>query len=271
MSADFFKALRGPFRSDQISWRIGSTSDKNPERPVGMALAYIDARDVMDRLDDVCGPENWQDRYFETAKGRMMCTLALRIEGEWVEKSDGAGDSDVESEKGAISDSLKRAAVKWGIGRYLYQLDSPWVAIEKRGKTSFMKDGERAKLDAAHANYVKHSFKNAAPSDAGQRETPKSQQKAGAVVTPTDAAPANELDGEEVDQTTQPEWPILEAEMEAFSTREDLADWWLSPEKKALKQRKPHMMKKFFQFAYAPRREALGETQVWEDEAGVRG
>jgi hypothetical protein len=48
----------------------------------------------------------------------------------WVRKSDGAGETQVEGEKGAISDALKRAAVKWGIGRYLYDLDSPWVPCE---------------------------------------------------------------------------------------------------------------------------------------------
>lgn len=269
MTADFFTALRGPFRSDQISWRIGSTSDKNPDRPVGMALAYIDARDVMDRLDEVCGPENWQDHYQETAKGRMMCTLSLRIDGEWIDKTDGAGDSDVESEKGAISDSLKRAAVKWGIGRYLYQLDSPWVAIEKRGKTSFMKDGERDKLDKAHANYVKHNFRNAAPSHAGQRETAKSQQKAGADSPPS--APVNDLDGEEVDQTTQPEWPVMLEEMEEYSTREDLKAWWTTPEKKALKSTKPHMMRAFYRIEFQKRWDELGETIHWTDEAGARG
>lgn len=99
---------------------------------------------------------------------------------------------------------------------------------------------------------------------------------AAGAVNANDAAPVasyanvNE-DGEEVDQTTQPEWPILIAEMDDYSTREDLASWWLSPEKKALKQRKPHMMRAFFRFAYTPRREELGETQVWEDEAGARG
>lgn len=78
-------------------------------------------------------------------------------------------------------------------------------------------------------------------------------------------------DGEEVDQTTQPEWPILESEMEAFSTREDLRAWWTTPEKKALKQRKPHLARAFYRFAYTPRWEELGETVVYEDEPGANG
>jgi hypothetical protein len=106
-----------------------------------MALAYIDARAVMDRLDSVCGPENWTDAYTETPKGRLICTLSINIGGQWVSKSDGAGDTDVEGDKGAISDALKRAAVKWGIGRYLYDMPTPWVPCEsyKKGDKNYWK------------------------------------------------------------------------------------------------------------------------------------
>ena len=66
--------------------------------------------------------------------------------GRWVWKSDGAGATDFEGAKGAFSDSFKRAAVHWGIGRYLYDLDAPWVAIEQRGKSSVIKSSELATL-----------------------------------------------------------------------------------------------------------------------------
>lgn len=119
-------ALSAEFPRDAISWRSQSL---NKDGTSAMALAYIDARDVMDRLDGVCGPANWQDRY-EFHGARTVCYLSIRLDGEWITKADGAGDSDVEAEKGAISDALKRAAVKWGIGRYLYALPAPWVPCE---------------------------------------------------------------------------------------------------------------------------------------------
>lgn len=125
--------LSAEFPRDAISWRAQSMTGDGTK---AMALAYIDARDVMDRLDAVCGAANWQDRY-EFHGPRTVCYLSIRIDGEWVTKADGAGDSDVEAEKGAISDALKRAAVKWGIGRYLYALDAPWVpceSVERGGK-----------------------------------------------------------------------------------------------------------------------------------------
>lgn len=119
--------LSDEFPRENISWRAQSVTKQGDK---AMALAYIDARDVMDRLDLVCGPENWQDSYQETAKGRLICTLSINVGGDWISKSDGAGNTDVEGDKGAISDALKRAAVKWGVGRYLYDIASPWVPCE---------------------------------------------------------------------------------------------------------------------------------------------
>jgi len=109
-----------------------------------MALAYIDARDVMERLDSVMTPVNWQ-RSYSHADAKTICDLSLRIDGEWISKADGAGDSDIEAEKGAISDAFKRAAVNWGIGRYLYDIPSIWVAIDKFGQ---IEESEKPKLAA---------------------------------------------------------------------------------------------------------------------------
>lgn len=97
-----------------------------------MGLAYITARAVMDRLDDVLGPDNWQVR-FEPAGGvSIRCKLNVRFEpgGEWVEKSDVGSPSEQPDEgdrmKAANSDALKRAAVMFGVGRYLYELPAAW-------------------------------------------------------------------------------------------------------------------------------------------------
>lgn len=140
-----FKKLKEEFPPAEIEWRVGST---NGEKTSGLALAYITSRHVMDRLDEVCGPENWQSSYVETPKGRVLCTISIKIDGDWVSKSDGAGDSDVEADKGAISDSLKRAAVHWGIGRYLYDLGNIWVDIEGQGKSYRIKRDQYSKLVA---------------------------------------------------------------------------------------------------------------------------
>ena len=137
-----FQKLSATFPADRISWRVGST---NKDKTKGLALAYIDARDVQDRLDEVCGPQNWQNR-FSHADSKTICEIGIRVDGEWIWKANGAGDTDFEAEKGAISSSFKRAAVMWGIGKYLYDLSNIWVEIEPLGKSYKIKDGERPKL-----------------------------------------------------------------------------------------------------------------------------
>lgn len=123
-----FEELKKPFPPESVEWRVGST---NSDKSKGMALAYIDARSVQDRLDKVCGVDGWQCRYPHVGE-KTVCEIGLNINGEWIWKADGAGDTDVEKEKGALSDAFKRAAVKWGVGRYLYDLETVWVALENK-------------------------------------------------------------------------------------------------------------------------------------------
>lgn len=123
--------LECPFPPAAVSWRIGR---KSQDKTKATLLAYIDARDVMERLDKACGFENWQCRYPLSDSGLLICEIGIRINGEWVWRSNGAGDTQVEAEKGKCSDAFKRAAVLWGIGRYLYSLPSPWVQIDQYGK-----------------------------------------------------------------------------------------------------------------------------------------
>lgn len=123
--------LEYPFPPSQVSWRIGR---KNKEGTQAYLLAYIDARDVMDRLDRACGFDNWQNRYTLAESGLLVCEIGIRIGSEWLWRANGAGDTQVEAEKGKCSDAFKRAAVLWGIGKYLYGLPSPKVEIDKWGK-----------------------------------------------------------------------------------------------------------------------------------------
>ncbi len=148
MNPEMFEQLAAPFSPDAISWRVGATSG---DKTKGIALAYLDARDVMDRLDMVCGPAGWACSYSH-ATGKTVCDIAIRVvrepggTAEWISKADGAGDTDVEAEKGALSDAFKRSAVRWGIGRYLYALPSPWVELEAAGRSYKIKQTEFAKL-----------------------------------------------------------------------------------------------------------------------------
>lgn len=141
MSDDLFARLAAPFRPEQVSWRVGAM---NRDKTKAMALAYIDARDVMARFDEVCGPAGWERKHPHVDK-TTTCEIGVWVEGRgWVVKADGAGDTAVEAEKGSLSDSFKRAAVNWGVGRYLYDLPSPWVELDDRKQ---IKPEEMRKLE----------------------------------------------------------------------------------------------------------------------------
>lgn len=152
--------LTAPFTFDEINWRVGPvTKDKTKTKP----LAYMDARNVMDRLDSVLGPENWQNRYFDAGRG-AVCELSIRIDGEWITKADGAGETQIEADKGAFSDAFKRAAVRFGIGRYLYDVDCPWVKLNPKYNKE-IDPAEMPRLRQIYDRMVAGSAVPAAPSE----------------------------------------------------------------------------------------------------------
>ncbi|MCM1497243.1 MAG: Rad52/Rad22 family DNA repair protein [Clostridium sp.] len=136
--------LKKPFPVEKLSWRVGN---KNKDKTKANMLVYIDSRDVQDRLDEVCGINGWSDSY-ENVGGRLVCTIAIHVEDGWTSKSDGAGDTDIEGEKGGLSDAFKRAAVKWGIGRYLYNAKdfNTWVSCKDMSDFDIYKNN-KAQLD----------------------------------------------------------------------------------------------------------------------------
>lgn len=119
------------FDASDIEWKPITISKKTNK---GLAAAYITNRAVMDRFDAVCGPENWRNEFKAGPCGGILCGISVRIDGEWVTKWDGAENTDIEPVKGGLSNSMRRAAVLWGCGRYLYNLPSQWVPVDQYGK-----------------------------------------------------------------------------------------------------------------------------------------
>ncbi len=126
-------ALTAPFPADAIHWKPLAVKDTR-----ALAAAYLDARAVMQRLDCVFGVGGWKDRYELVNGGSVVCTLSVKVDGEWIDKTDVGSPSEQADEgdklKAAVSDGLKRAAVKLGIGRYLYRLPSQWVDYDPQKK-----------------------------------------------------------------------------------------------------------------------------------------
>ena len=130
--------LSKPFAPEDLEWRLQGT---NKAKTGGFAVPYVTNRAIMDRLDDVVGPENWRNEFRpwhgNGKKDAQICGISIYSEEhqEWIIKYDGAEDTDIEAVKGGLSDSMKRAAVHWGIGRVLYKMDTVWVDIEQRGNS----------------------------------------------------------------------------------------------------------------------------------------
>lgn len=143
-----YDELNAPFQISEVDWKPQAvTRDKKR----AMATAYIDARAVMERLDEVVGIGGWEDKYVVHPSGTVECHLTLAVNGSKVTKSDvGIPPDDMKAadeggggrakrastfnQMSAFSHAFKRAAVKFGVGRYLYYLPGQWLGwdAEKR-------------------------------------------------------------------------------------------------------------------------------------------
>lgn len=145
--------LNKPFKTDEVEWRIQRSGVKNG-KPWAMVLCYVQNRAIMKRLDEVFGCMGWQNTYKEWHGNSQLCGISAwdKDKKEWITKWDGADATNIEATKGGLSDSMKRAAVQWGIGRYLYDLEATFAectterprdkkawnqAYDKESKTTF--------------------------------------------------------------------------------------------------------------------------------------
>ena len=147
------KKLTAPFEAKDVEWRIQQTTQ---DKSRGLAVAFITSRAIQRRLDETVGPFHWKTEFspwHQIGNGSQLCALSIYDESrkEWVTKTDGAENSDIEPVKGGLSDSFKRAAVQWGIGRYLYSMGALWVDVEQRGKNCYITESGRKTLDARYA------------------------------------------------------------------------------------------------------------------------
>jgi len=141
---DLIKKLQEPFAAKRIKWRPGPTNERARRNnsnltPQAIALPYIDARDVMWRLDRAAGAFNWQTN-IKNQGGVMLKGIGIKNPDtrEWTWRWEpGAIDGADESKRsilGAASVALRRAGAEWGIGRYLYHIPRTWVGYNPQTK-----------------------------------------------------------------------------------------------------------------------------------------
>lgn len=129
--------LDEPFSASDIEWRIQQAGKAN-NGIWAKVLAYVTNRAIMKRLDDVCGKTGWRNEYRDIPNGGgVECGISIKVDGEWITKWDAAENTQVEAVKGGRSGAMKRAAVQWGIGRYLYDLTEGFASISTERQPGF--------------------------------------------------------------------------------------------------------------------------------------
>lgn len=118
VTTEDFEKLKAPM---SLKWLVRALKPDNLNPTEMIIVAYVDARQVQDRLDEVLGAANWQDDYFES-KGKQFCKIGIRVNSEWIWKGDSGIETLLDSTKGETSDAFKRAAVHWGVNRDTYEL-----------------------------------------------------------------------------------------------------------------------------------------------------
>lgn len=132
--------LGEPFHPNDIEWRVSRSGYKSAGGIFCFVLAYITARAIMNRLDEVCGPENWCNTPMSVHELRVNVNaiqvgISIRINNEWITKYDVSEPTHIEPAKGGFSGAMKRAGSAWNIGRYLYLLDETFAETSEQRKS----------------------------------------------------------------------------------------------------------------------------------------
>lgn len=157
--------LAQPFEPKHITWKPGATSGEKC-----LALAYADLRAYQERLDSICGLD-WSIEYLPWGDSRVIARLTI---GGVTRSSTGEmSNQDVKNEMGgtvAEAQAMKRAAAQFGLGRYLYDLPSVWIAFDASKKR--ITEQGRKELDSRYAAWYKRTTAQDAPQPTQRAATP---------------------------------------------------------------------------------------------------
>lgn len=168
---ELMSELQKPFNYSDIKFRIQQAPKTDSNEAEAMVLAYVSNRAIQNRFDDVFGINNWKNEFKEWHENKMninpseliticdatnyktekqvalsflndhltlsqLCGISVWDDEkkQWITKWDGADGTNFEETKGGLSDSMKRAAYHWGVGRYLYDLPAQTAKIKRANK-----------------------------------------------------------------------------------------------------------------------------------------
>jgi hypothetical protein len=168
----FEEELVKPFPESELRWTVAASSNKNTPRQMDLWTPYLNADSIRHRLDEVAGPGGWAVTYEAAGERTLICRLTIH----GVTRADVGepGDKARQPWKAAATDALKRAAVQFGIGRYLHKIPGEW-----------------RKPDTAPPQSRQSPPAAALPRDGQQRPARRrpAQPPASAVVAPEDPPP----------------------------------------------------------------------------------
>ncbi|HZR69856.1 MAG TPA: Rad52/Rad22 family DNA repair protein [Burkholderiales bacterium] len=195
-------ALAAPFPVADVEWRVDGKPREGEKR--ARCVCYIDARAVQGRLDAVLEPFAWSAEYVALQGGHVECRLTLEVAGRTVTRAD-VGEPNqggfADALKSAYSDALKRAAVHFGIGRYLYEIPAQYAEVRASGSTWVITDRGLAELRSYYAARCKVAREGAQAAPERTQEPPESaqeppesaQEPRGAVLRPSSVEQAREV------------------------------------------------------------------------------
>jgi hypothetical protein len=146
---DLYHRLREPFDIRFISWKI---NNYNSAKTKAMITFYLDARAVQHRLNEVLGVEGWSFSFTELEKDKgvhgKLTVYFFAPEADKASRRDECIVNEVTREdvgyattteksdwyKDAVSDALKRCAVHFGVGHFLYALPNLWIDTKGTGQ-----------------------------------------------------------------------------------------------------------------------------------------
>jgi len=119
--------LAKPFDPALVEFKPGAVA-KSEAR--ALALAYVDSREYMRRLDEV--DPTWSDTYEVLDGATVICRLTVAgITRTDLGRKDEADENSLTS---AAAQAFKRACTKFGLGRYLYTLPQMWAEFDTQRK-----------------------------------------------------------------------------------------------------------------------------------------
>lgn len=222
-----FEALKAPFDPSLVKHRMGAVAADNRS---AVALPYVDAHVVEQRLNEVFGLHNW-DSTISVNGVVVTCRIKVNIDGSWVGKEDGTAISDSTPDrreiavKAAMSDAFKRAAAQWGVGRYFY-FEPPRVVPVKVGASGRLElvlpeanTPAEAEAAAAEVAHVKDASEAATTSEASTSPDTSAVPEQTAVSDPVPSATSTAAETSAEDNASNDAPPSSTTEAVAFEVK----------------------------------------------------